>query len=281
MSWIEVSATFPKSWDDLSPGADVFAQHGIENTLESGFTLTGAITEVDATASELSALERDLLSIGATEVRMRDLPEENWDQIWRQHFHPVRIGKSLVIRPSWEAFEPQPGDHVIELDPGEAFGTGDHATTRMCLELLEDVHLQGITVVDLGCGSGILSVAAKMLGAASVLGFDIEPVSVQVARENAARNHVQARFEVSDGLSEDQPQVDLLISNIISATLIRFAADAARTVRDGGDWIVSGIITQNWPDVLAAAEKAGFALVERRELDGWVAGRFRRVGATT
>jgi ribosomal protein L11 methyltransferase len=182
-----------------------------------------------------------------------------------------------VVRPTWESFDALPGDKVIVLDPGQAFGTGDHPTTRMCLEYLEMQVAPSNSVLDLGCGSGILAVGAKMVGAGETLAIDIDPIAVEVAKENITRNNVEVKTAVGDVLElQLESRWDIVVSNIISATLINLAPDAAYALRPGGKWIVSGIITQNWSDVKKAAEKSGFTYIEHREEDGWNAGVFKK-----
>jgi ribosomal protein L11 methyltransferase len=143
MSWIEVRATFDPTSGDLSPYIDIYRQHGIENTHEEDGALIGCLPRTPASAGVIEALETDLRRSGALKVSSRDLPEENWDEMWRRHFKPHRVGRRLVVRPSWEEFDEQPDDVVIVLDPGQAFGTGDHSSTKMCLEMLESSHLAG------------------------------------------------------------------------------------------------------------------------------------------
>ncbi|MGV3614991.1 MAG: 50S ribosomal protein L11 methyltransferase [Fimbriimonas sp.] len=304
MSWLEVRATLPPV-ADTSPFVEIYREHGIENTLEEGDMLVGAIVEVNGSAERVEELATALREAGATDVQTQVLPEVNWEEAWKQFFKPRRIGKRFIIRPTWEPYETGPDDLEIVLDPGQAFGTGDHATTRLCLELLEQYPVAGKTVADVGCGSGILSIAAVQLGA-TVHAVDVEATAVEVSRENMERNGVSFRVihgsgirslleptpdpeegweqdehrltgEVSADSGEELPATfDLVISNIISAILIRISADVAGGLVDGGAWIVSGIIPDNWPDVLAAAERAGFTLEERREEDGWVAARLRK-----
>lgn len=281
MSWLEVKATFDPAIVDLSPYVEIFRDHGIENTLEDPHGLTGCLVAVDGSEDVLVNLTQALTDAGALSVTVDDLPEEDWDEMWRRHFKPKRVGRRLVVRPSWEEYEATVGDLVITLDPGQAFGTGEHATTRMCLEMLEETHLEGKSVLDLGCGSGILSVAAKRLGAARVVGVDIDPIAVEVARENAIRNDVHYETTTGDLLEGLEGSFDVIVSNIISATLIRMAPDARRFVVPDGTWFLSGVIVQNWPDVSASAEKAGFDLVRQREEEGWVAAEFRERGTRT
>ena len=179
-----------------------------------------------------------------------------------------------MVRPTWEEFASSPDDLSIVLDPGQAFGTGDHPTTRLCLELMENVAISGKTVLDIGCGSGILSIGACLLGAKTVLAIDIDPIAVEVAKENRELNGVTFEAIAGEGLSGLKGDWDVAISNIISATLVRIARDVRDVLNDDSRWIVSGIIVDNWPDVKLAAEKAGFTLLERREEDGWVAATF-------
>ena len=187
-----------------------------------------------------------------------------------------------MIQPSWEAAIQNPkskiqnSDVIITLDPGQAFGTGDHQTTRLCLELLEQAEPRGKTVADIGCGSGVLAIAAAKLGAANVIATDIDEQSVEITRENVKLNDVQINAQLAAGFDAiDEPR-EIALSNIISATLIRLAPHAARVVKSRGKWIVSGIIEQNWPDVLAAAEQAGFELEQKMKEDEWVGATFRR-----
>ncbi|MFI5387021.1 MAG: 50S ribosomal protein L11 methyltransferase [Fimbriimonadales bacterium] len=278
ISWIEVKAVFDEPPLDWSLFVDVFERHGCENTLQedSPPSLSSAVVEVEGSGEVIRALSNDLLIVGASRVETRSLVDEDWDEHWRKFFHPREIGKRLLIRPTWE---PGPASDRLEiiLDPGQAFGTGDHPTTRLCLELLERVDggratLNGSSVADVGCGSGVLSIAACLLGAASVCAVDIEPLSVEVAKENARINSVHFEAVVGRGIvaiAEDGP-FDIVLSNIISAVLIQIAPDVFSCMKPGGIWIVSGIIVDNWPDVLVAAAEAGFQLREKVEEDGWI-----------
>jgi ribosomal protein L11 methyltransferase len=289
VSWIEVRAELPAT-GDLSPFVEIFREHGIENTLEQGNSLTGAIANVEAAERQIELLRDALARAGALSITTQDLPETNWEEAWKQFFKPRRVGRHFVIRPTWEEFALSEGDIEIVLDPGQAFGTGDHPTTRLCLQLLEDGNLRDARVADIGCGSGILSVAACKLGAAEVVAVDIEPVAVEVARQNAEMNGVRFLAMVGEGIAPVMDPTlgrtdgavsappgagfDVVVSNIISAILIRLARDVHLSLVDSGRWIVSGIIAQNWPDVQAAAEAAGFTLEHRLEEDGWVAAMF-------
>lgn len=313
MSWIEVRARFEPLPPDTSPIVEIYREYGIENTGETGNEIAGCFTEVNGIETRAEALRQALLEAGAVEATVAPYEEKDWENEWKKFFHPRRIGRRFVIQPSWETEPVQAGDLAIVLDPGQAFGTGDHPTTRLCLELLEETDIQGMNVADVGCGSGILSIGAVMLGAKSVVANDIDPVAVEVAKENAERNQISVGWSVGEGIaglyaetprgvleeaneeweqdetplarSRDpkrvsrgmiEPRYDVVVSNIISAVLIRLAPDVSSALHPGGRWIVSGIIEQNWPDVVRAAENAGFRLRAERREDGWVAARFAR-----
>lgn len=308
MSWIEVRARFDNLPADLSPILEIFRSHGIENTQESGQEISGCLTNTEASAGVAESLS-DALRVEGAEVSVGDFEEQDWDEVWRQYFQPRRIGERFVIRPTWKEFEVGPKDLEIVLDPGQAFGTGDHPTTRLCIELLEQANVAGRSVADVGCGSGVLSIAAAKFGASRVVGSDIDPVAVEVALENAELNGLVIPFLTAEGVrgvidpnlgepargshewEQDEvplsqrplipppapqlkPTFDVVVSNIISAILIRIAADVRAILNPGGQWITSGIIEQNWPDVLEAAEGSGFRLREIRREDGWVAAIF-------
>ncbi|MEP0765093.1 MAG: 50S ribosomal protein L11 methyltransferase [Fimbriimonadia bacterium] len=206
------------------------------------------------------------------------IEETDWSEAWKAFFRPRRIGRRLVVCPSWEQAEAGPDDIVLDLDPGQAFGTGEHPTTQMCLELLEQHIRPGDKVLDIGVGSGILSIAALKLGADRAVCCDVDPVSVAAARENLQRNGCGDKADVvlAEGIRWCRAMFDLVVSNIVSATLVRLAGDVAARSRPGGAWILSGVSRDNENGVLAACGEAGFAPVERREEGEWVALLVRR-----
>jgi ribosomal protein L11 methyltransferase len=278
MNWIQVSATI-KPWpDDVSPFVSIFDEFGIENTAEEGQVLWGCYVDTEGAPNRVEELKEALLAAGAATVTSAPFEEQNWDEVWRSFFHARRIGQRFVVVPTWEEYETEAGDLVILLDPGQAFGTGDHPTTRMCLALLENVGCDGKLVADIGCGSGILSIGARLLGARKVLAVDIEEQSVEVSRENAALNRVEFEAFCGNGVEviASEGPFDLIVSNIISATLINLAPDMAYVSRPGTDWILSGVIEKNWPDVRAAAEKRGFEVIEFQQEDDWISAWLRK-----
>ena len=189
------------------------------------------------------------------------------------------VGKSLVIKPSWEEYEPEAGEHVIEIDPGMAFGTGTHHTTNMMMERLERVLPKDAVVFDVGTGSGILAIAAALCGAKEVKAVDIDGVAVRVARENVANNHLRDKIEVREGdlLHGTEGQADVIIANIIADIIILLLKDVPGKLKDGGLFLASGIIEERMADVAAEAERQGLQVdaVDRR--GGWVVMQMRKL----
>lgn len=210
-------------------------------------------------------------------VTTKRVREEDWADNWKKFYHVARIGKRLVIRPSWEEYEPQDGDAVVTIDPGSSFGSGTHETTRLCLEALERYVKPGDAVLDMGCGSGILSLAALALGAKTALGVDIEAHAAATARENAALCGAAERFEArcGDALGDAGfaaslgENYDIICANIVADVLIAMAGLFRGKLRAGGALIASGIIDLREAEVRAALESAGLTLAESLADNGW------------
>jgi ribosomal protein L11 methyltransferase len=226
----------------------------------------GAVTNSDAV---IAALGEELLDFGAQMITVDIVPDEDWAESWKQFFITREVGKSFVIVPSWEE-APATSRYRIKLDPGQAFGTGEHATTRLCLEMLERHLKAGNQVMDVGCGSGILSIAACLLGAGSVIATEVDPPAHAAALENFKRNDVNVELLLTKEIPLSAEPVDVIVSNIVSAVIIRLAPDVARVIKMNGKWLISGIIPSNWPDVKQAAEANGFHVDAMEEEDGWI-----------
>ena len=200
--------------------------------------------------------------------------EEDWINNWKQYFKPIPVGEKLVIRPTWETYRGEAGENrvVLDLDPGLAFGTGTHETTRLCLQLLEKAVKPGQALLDVGCGSGILSVASLLLGAGSAVGVDIDELAVKTARENAALNHVEDRFTAicGDLTQHVSGRFDIVAANIVADVILRLTKDIPTFLKPGGIYIMSGIIDTREDEVLAAIAPR-FTVLERREEKGWIA----------
>jgi ribosomal protein L11 methyltransferase len=206
----------------------------------------------------------------------RPVDDTDWAEAWKAHYHPIRIGQRLIIRPLWIARPLVPGEIEIALDPGMAFGTGTHPTTQLCLEALEARPLTGAAVLDLGCGSGILAIGAAKLGAAHVLAVDNDPLAVKIAVENAAQNGVQGVVTVHEGSLAEViaagQRFDVLACNILARVIMQMCGEGlGEVVRPGGHAIFSGIIASQADDVEATLKTTGLMPTARRQLGDWVA----------
>lgn len=227
------------------------------------------LAEID---EQLALIEERIGKYRFGNTRFRKVSEQDWANEWKQYFHVTHVGKSLVIKPSWEEYAPKEGEHVIEIDPGMAFGTGTHHTTNMMMERLEKVITPDSTVFDVGTGSGILAIAAAMLGAKSVKAVDIDAVAVRVARENVADNGLSEQIEVREGdlLHGTEGKADVIIANIIADIVIMLLQDIPQKLNDDGVLLASGIIEERMPDVEAAAQAHGLYVDAVDHRGGWV-----------
>lgn len=229
--------------------------------------------------SELAAVEERIGSFRFGNIRFRSLSEKDWANEWKQYFHVTHVGEILVIKPSWEEYTPKEGEHVIKIDPGMAFGTGTHHTTNMCMARLEKVLPANAEVFDVGTGSGILAIAAALLGAKSVKAVDIDAVAVRVARENIADNGLEDKIEVKEGdlLRGTEGQADVIIANIIADIIIMLLKDIPGKLKDDGIFLASGIISDRRADVEAAAAEVGMKVDHVDEKGGWVVMQMSKV----
>ncbi len=206
----------------------------------------------------------------------REVVETDWSLEWKKNYRPVRIGRHLMIVPSWMDCQTAEDDVVLRLDPGMAFGTGMHPTTQLCLEALEERIRPDQSVIDLGCGSGILAIAALRLGAAKASGWDVDPEAVRVARENATMNGVASRFEVRFGSLQDllneKRSASVIVANILAGVLREMLrVSLAAAVQPGGCLILSGILLEQSESVETAVRESGLRLAERKIREDWVA----------
>jgi ribosomal protein L11 methyltransferase len=211
------------------------------------------------------------------ELRTRVVHEADWANAWKAYFPVLRVGRRLVIRPTWRRHKAVADELVLALDPGMAFGTGLHPTTRLCLAMLEAVAdrgdaLEGARVLDVGCGSGILAIAAIRLGAARAVGVDIDPIAIEATTANAKRNSIARRIRARVGsLPSGDPPFDVVVANLIAGVLVPLAAPLLDELRPGGVLVASGIFVDREAEVRAAFETAGLLVDGRLDEGDWVA----------
>jgi ribosomal protein L11 methyltransferase len=298
VKWIELSVeTHPEAVDAV---ANVFQEHGtggvaIEQPIRShiegeedpepiGHPLVKAYIPVNEKSAEVErTIEESLWHLQAFDLsplgnlQRREVEEEDWADGWKQHFHPLQIGR-VVVKPSWRDWEAADDELVVELDPGMAFGTGLHPTTRLMLEALQTRVQPNMRVLDLGTGSGILAIAAAMLRA-KVTALDISDIAVEVARENVRKNRVSDRVRVDVGTIEAvvNKSFDLILANIIASVLVDIAQSLHSHLAPGGVVLASGIIEEKLDNVRAALTDAGLEIVEERRDEDWYLIAARRV----
>lgn len=284
MKWLQVSVdTDAEVAEAVADALTRFAPGGVAIELSDGDAKPGQGVTIKAflpigpdTPRIKQQLEEALWHLGQISPiaapTFSTVLEADWADAWKTHFHPLRIGQRIVIKPTWRQFDAAPDDILIELDPGMAFGTGLHPTTQMCLQALEDVLRPGMHVLDLGTGSGILALAAAKLGAEAVLALDTDPVAVAAARENIRRNGVSERVTAFQGSLDRAPGVyDLVVVNILAKVIVALVETGlAERVRPGGKWVVAGIIENQETEVVSALTAAGLLVAGRRQFGDWV-----------
>ena len=294
MLWVELSIDTPSEF--VEPLTQVFTEHGeggVAIELPAGHnpdegeeapvpervTVTTYIphdNRLEGRYSRIDTAVRLVAHVGdVSELRVRVVKEEEWQESWKEHFHALRVGTRTMIVPTWRTYEPLDDDIVITLDPGMAFGTGHHPTTRMCLELLETHVEPGDRVLDLGCGSGILSIAAAKLGAAEVFGLEIDPIAVSVAERNVRENGVHDTV-TTDEATLPHPKAesdcyDLLVANVSAKVITELADHIVGVVRSGGTLIFSGILDKQQTEVIERMVALGVQFDEGLTDADWVA----------
>ncbi|QHT60277.1 50S ribosomal protein L11 methyltransferase [Paenibacillus lycopersici] len=289
---IEESGTLNKP-RDTSLGQ--WYEHPLNDIPEGQAVIKGYFSELDADVDALLAelpgrideLREFDIDPGEYTITTGLVDEEDWANEWKQYFKPIRVSERLTIKPTWEDYEPAPGERIIELDPGMAFGTGTHPTTALCLRTLDSVVKGGEEVIDVGTGSGILAIGAMLLGASRVLALDLDPIAVSSATENSRLNNLQDDIQVhlSDllGVLNNGEEgcggtelnvtvpVDLVIANILAEIILLFIDDVYAALKPGGTYIASGIFKNKEDAVAEGLEAAGFAIVDRQRDQDWIA----------
>ncbi|TQS74587.1 50S ribosomal protein L11 methyltransferase [Ornithinibacillus gellani] len=213
------------------------------------------------------------IDIGNNELALREVHEEDWATAWKTYYKPIQVTDTLTIVPTWEQYEASSHEKIIELDPGMAFGTGSHATTKLCLQAIEKYIQEKDTVIDVGCGSGVLGIASVILGAEKVYAYDLDEVAVSSTKINAEINRVLDHIHIQQNslLENVSVQANMIVSNILADIIIQFTDDAFQQLLPGGYFITSGIIQDKKSLVLERLKQSGFHVVEINELEDWVA----------
>ncbi len=220
--------------------------------------------------ANLEELKKNGVQFG--EILRGEIDAADYENEWKKYYNPIKT-KNITIVPTWIDYKASKGEKIMRLDPGMAFGTGSHATTRMCLELMDVLDKD---VIDVGCGSGILGIAAAICGAKSVYMCDIDEQAVEFARKNALLNHVNATIEKADLLQGEQ-KADFIFANITADILMRFSKSIGKHLRENGTIVLSGIIDTRLDEVIQCYQSAGYQIVERMAIDDWRALKLKRI----
>ena len=262
-----------------SSGEGCFGEDSLPKHPSPGSRVAGYLPVDDRLEARLLSIRERVrllpgygLALESDEVTVTPVAEEEWATAWRKHFKPVRVGR-IVVKPTWEEIEARPGDVIVEIDPGIAFGTGYHPTTQLCLLALQDIIKGGEIVLDVGTGSGVLAIAAARLGADSVVGLDADSVAVEVAEENVRHAGLTEKITIrqSDSPAAFEGRADVVLANIIAKTLVDMAEALAEKVRPGGKLVASGIVTERADEVRSAFEAVGLRVDEERADGEWIA----------
>ena len=280
MRWAVLTAMSPK--DSIDAVCYALIEAGCGGVMQTGdgpVKVQGSLPEDEELAGKLEALKTHLSRLpewelppleGEIEVTYAD--DEDWATAWKQYYRAEKPGKTLVICPSWQHYEVQPTDRVITLDPGMAFGTGGHPTTRLCLLALEEHVKPGMRVADIGTGSGILAIGAALLGASEVLATDSDLLPRSTAIENVKHNSLESTVSILelDPFYQTAYNCDLIVANIIANTILELLPEIASRLKEGGVFIASGIVEEHLELLKSAIESAGFSDVKAAREDIWV-----------
>jgi ribosomal protein L11 methyltransferase len=252
---------------------DDYPEEGV--ILKAYLPVTSFLGEtVEEIKEAINSLMRYDIDIGKNKVTISEVNEEEWATAWKKYYKPVKISERITITPTWEEYEPVNTDEIIiELDPGMAFGTGTHPTTVMCIQAIEKAINENDTVIDVGTGSGVLSVAAAKLGASQVSAYDLDEVAVKSAILNTKLNkvHENVTVEQNNLLDGIEGPVDMVVANILAEVIVRFVDDAANVLKSGGVFITSGIIQGKKNEVKSCLLENGFDINETIQMEDWIA----------
>lgn len=259
---------YKENWDFVDP--DLVNIESDEISIKAYFSEEENVEEI-IEEIKIRMKANPTIALGSNEINIAVINDEDFADSWKKYYKPLRIGKNILIKPSWEECTLEEDDILIELDPGMAFGTGTHETTMMCTEALEGYVKQGDTVYDIGCGSGILSIVAAKLGAKKVVGVDLDEVCVKVSKENTELNNVSDVVEIKNGnlLDVVEGKANIIVSNIIAEIIAKMTKDLKAYLKDNGIFITSGIIIEKIGLVEKALIENGFKILEIKKQNSW------------
>ena len=262
-------------WDYLNP--EIFSELNGEVRvtcyLRKDDTLRSRMEQIKTRVEDLLALSSPEWQVGSGRIAHRIVRTQDWANEWKKYYKATKVGESITIVPTWEHHHPIGNEHIVNLDPGMAFGTGTHETTVMCIELLESTIESGNTMLDVGCGTGILAICGLKLGASKAIAIDKDPVAIRVCQENTELNDVIESIEIVNGdlLDKDYEKVDIVMVNIVANAIIEILQHANRVMKPDAKLICSGIIREREDDVIKAMHENSYELIERKERGEWVA----------
>ena len=259
----------PLTWDFAD--INVLEHKGKFAVVKAYFAEEDNIEEILGYVNEkLVELKEMGIDLGEAKVEHEKMYEEDWANTWKQYYKPSKVGEKIVVKPIWEEYEEKEGELVVNLDPGMAFGTGTHETTRMCIQALEKYVKEESTVFDVGCGSGILAIAAAKLGAKLAVGVDLDPVAVESSIENVGYNNLN-NIEILHGnlVEVIDGKADIVVANILAEIICILTDDVKRVMKDGGVFITSGIIHDRVDMVCEKLEATGFEVIEKNRDGEW------------
>jgi len=260
----------PLAWDYMEKEVFDFGHEDVRviGYFSSEEDINEKISEIEKRLDYVKSLGLDT---GTLEICKREVKQENWENEWKKYFNVQKVSKSIVIKPSWEEYTPKEEEKIIDIDPGMAFGTGTHETTRMCINAIEKYMNKGDSLIDIGCGSGILSIAAAHLGAEKVIAVDLDKLAVKVSKENVDLNGFSNTIDVRYGDLTDviDEKADVIVANIIADIIAKLSENIADFIKDGGYFISSGIINDKKDFVISKLKENNFDIIEENNDGEW------------
>lgn len=260
----------PLAWDYMEKEVFDFGHEDVRviGYFSSEEDINEKISEIEKRLDYVKSLDLDT---GSLEIFKKEVKQENWENEWKKYFKVQKVSKSIVIKPSWEEYSAKEGEKIIDIDPGMAFGTGTHETTRMCINAIEKYMNKGDSLIDIGCGSGILSIAAAHLGAEKVIAVDLDKLAVKVSKENVDLNGFSNTIDVRYGDLTDviEEKADVIVANIIADIIAKLSENIADFMKDGGYFISSGIINDKKDFVISKLKENNFDIIEENNDGEW------------